>query len=337
MSNARHFALALIAGILTIGAPAPAQSYAYGSKTFLGFVKDSFREVRGNSSDFFQAFESSFKGVSGKTPSAFVDSVAQKLRTSKSESAKIQAEIELGRDLHRFIKKSIPKFSLDRGFEFYQTTRLGERQCFLQAVLIASLMQRAKVDAGVVMVYSNERGELSNNGHAVTLVRLSAPLCLVVDASERHTFATHRGLFVRWSKGGYKFLRPHYSTGALPTFAAAGMQSAPVTVALSDIQMLDVLFLKSQFDYYRGERAPNGFLAKKATPAGLATSKRYLLRATQLNSQNPLAVYILGRVEERLGEKSLAAKSYQNAIALYAKFGWTPGGVKESLARVTKA
>lgn len=336
MAPIRIVNLAVLAGILAVGGSASAQSYAYGSKTFRGFVDDSFKEVRGDSATFYRSFEGSFQKVAGKPPTAFVDSAGQAISKEKGTS-KVQAEIDLGRDLHRIIKKSIPKFSLDRGFEFYQTAHLGERQCFLQAVLIASLMQRAKVDAGVVMVYRNERGEPSNNGHAVTLVRLSDRRLLVVDASEPHAFATHHGLFVKWAKGGYKFLKPEYAKGSTPTFTNVRFEDSPKTSTISDIRLLDIPFLKSQFDYYRGERTPNGFLAKKATPAGLAASKRYLLRATHYSAQNPLAVYILGRVEERLGEKSLAAKSYKDAIALYAKFGWTPGGVKESLARMTKA
>lgn len=332
-----RFALPLLcAGMLASGPSALSQAYAYGSGTFRGFVKESFKEVNGDAGAFYKSFETSFQKVAGKSPNAFVDSAGRSILTAKGAS-KAQAEINLGRDLHKIIKKSIPKFSLDRGFEFYQTARLGERQCFLQAVLIASLMQRAKVDAGVVMVYRNERGEPSNNGHAVTLVRLSDRRLLVVDASEPHAFATHHGLFVKWAKGGYRFLKPEYAKGSTPTFTSVRFEDSPKTSTISDIRLLDIPFLKSQFDYYRGERTPYGFLAKKATPAGLAASKRYLVRATQHSSQNPLAVYILGRVEERLGEKRLAAQSYKDAIALYAKFGWTPGGVKESLARVMKA
>lgn len=336
MAPIRIINLAALAGILAIGSSASAQSYAYGSKTFRGFVDDSFKEIRGDSATFYRSFEGSFQKVAGKSPTVFVDSAGRAINAVKGAS-RAQAEINLGRDLHRIIKKSIPKFSLDRGFEFYQTARLGERQCFLQAVLIAGLMQRAKVDAGVVMVYRNERGETSNNGHAVTLLRLSDRRLLVVDASEPHAFATHHGLFVKWAKGGYRFLKPEYAKGSTPTFTSVRFENSPQASSTSEIRLLDIPFLRSQFDYYRGERTPNGFLAKKATPAGLASSKRFLLRATQHSSQNPLAVYILGRVEERLGEKDLAAKSYKNAIALYAKFGWTPGGVKESLARVVKA
>ena len=65
-----------------------------------------------------------------------------------------------------------------------RAARSGQRQCFLQSVLIAGLLQRMGISAGVAMVYRNPRGEESNNGHAVTLVKLPDGDDLVADAAE---------------------------------------------------------------------------------------------------------------------------------------------------------
>jgi len=61
----------------------------------------------------------------------------------------------IGAELHKSVKKGIPKFSLDRGFEFTNTVKLGERQCFLQSIIIAAILQALDLDAGVVMVSVN--------------------------------------------------------------------------------------------------------------------------------------------------------------------------------------
>src|SRR4029079_16762051 len=100
---------------------------------------------------------------------------AGKSTLSKISDANERAEAEqvLGGTIHRIIKKVIPKFSLQHGFEFYQAKDLGERQCFLQSVLVSGLLQRAGIDSGVVMVYKNIAGEATNNGHAVAVARLT--------------------------------------------------------------------------------------------------------------------------------------------------------------------
>ena len=55
-------------------------------------------------------------------------------------SARARKEQAFAAWSHKLTKTIIPRFSLDRGFEFANVVRYGERQCFLQSVLIASLV-----------------------------------------------------------------------------------------------------------------------------------------------------------------------------------------------------
>ncbi len=89
----------------------------------------------------------------------------------------------------------LPKFSLDRGYEFRHSVDRLERQCFLQSVLIAGLMQRMGMEAGVVMIYRNQKGEASNLGHATVVLKLDNGRDIMVDASDPHPFMRHRGVF----------------------------------------------------------------------------------------------------------------------------------------------
>ncbi len=308
--------------------PAP---YPYRAKVFDSFVMDSFKEFGKNSTtDFYRSFESAFAKVSGQSVQEFLRVSNAQIRDARGNQAKVTAQIEFARKLHLDLKRTIPKFSLDRGFEFFYTTKYGERQCFLQSVLIASLMQKINMDAGVAMVYRNERGEPTNNGHAVTLVRLLNGKELVVDASEPTPFARHRGLFVRWTQGGYRYIQPQYALGEVPFFSVAGLAGAAEPP--EDLG-LDVPFLRSQFDYYRGERAQGGFLAKHPTPQGLSRSIFYLTRANHICPDNPLVQCVLGFVQEKLGQAKLAARSFHSAELLYQRYGWIPGGLKAAMNR----
>ena len=85
---------------------------------------------------------------------------------------------------HRFVKASIPRFSLERGYEFAATLQYSERQCLLQSTIIAALLQRAGLDAGLVMVWKSQTGQESNLGHVTSVLRLPGG-DVQVDASEQ--------------------------------------------------------------------------------------------------------------------------------------------------------
>jgi hypothetical protein len=235
----------------------------------------------------------------------------------------------LGAWLHRMVKSTIPRFSLDRGFEFCSVVRYGERQCFLQAVLIAGLLQRSGVRAGVAMVYRNLHGQETNNGHAVTLVRLSDGRDLIVDASDPEPFARQQGLYVR--AGGYRYVDPVYEgrTGRIASY-----RTVPEKGKLSPAQVrtLDLAFIRSQFWYYRGERREGGLLSRAKTPAGLAAAAADLRKSVSLCPRNPLAVYMLGRVYHAQGKAEEAHRLFERAHRLYAAAGWVPAGPRQYLA-----
>ncbi|RYG37923.1 tetratricopeptide repeat protein [bacterium] len=278
--------------------------FPYGSPAFRTFVQDSLGE---EDPSFYRWFEESLrqKGYGS------VDKLMSYSKDPKAMSAK----------LHEAIKKAIPKFSLERGFEFRQTVSRGERQCFLQSVLLAGLMQRSGFDAGVAMVWKNDKGSTSNNGHAVPIVRTKEG-DLIVDCSDPTPFMKHQGLYVVDRTGNYRFVRPHYKGDAINAYLGDGPVGA---------HGLGLDFLRSQFDFYRGERAPGGFMAAPKTASGLAASARYLERAQKECPENALAVYVLGRVYARQGKAALARKQYERAGKLYQAAGWMPQGVKDAL------
>lgn len=281
--------------------------FSYGSVAFRTFVQDSLPNEDGT---FFRWFEESLRqsGYGG----------VNALLASEKDPEKLAAK------LHAAIKKAIPKFSLDRGFEFRETVSRGERQCFLQSALLAGLMQRAGYDAGVAMVWKNQLGATSNNGHAVPLIRTKQG-DLIVDCSDPEPFMKHQGLYLRDGKGAYRFVQPQYDGVRI-----VGYQ--PLSGGSLTAQGLGLDFLRSQFDYYRGERAPGGFLAAPKTASGLAASARYLERAQRECAENALAVYVLGRVYARQGKMELARAQYERAARLYRAAGWVPPGMKDALA-----
>src|SRR5207244_2849315 len=119
--------------------------------------------------------------------------------------------------------------------------------------LIAGLLQSADVYAGVAMVSKNIKGLAINNAHAVTLVKLANGKDIIVDASDPEPFARQKGLFVRTRD--YRYVEPAFeedSSTILFYRAAAGGQK----IETRSVRTLDYEFLRSQFAYYRGERAP---------------------------------------------------------------------------------
>ena len=93
---------------------------------------------------------------------------------------------------------------------------------------------------------------------------------------------------------------------------------------------LNVDFLRSQFYYYRGERAPGGFVGKPSTTTGLEQSAKMLEVAQRLEPQNPLVVYVLGHVYRKLGRIDQARAQYLKGYALYQTQGFVPQGPSEA-------
>jgi hypothetical protein len=313
--------LLLVLGTGTINAA----EFPYRSEAFTRFVQDSYdAEGEKEPTDFYRWMEAASVGAGWKDGIS-LQALRERRRQAKLSSGVADHEIAFAKEVHRMVKKAIPKFSLDRGFEFVNTVKRGERQCYLQSILVSGIFQSAGMDSGVAMVWSNEKGQTSNNGHAVCLLRLSNGKDLVVDCSEPYPFATHQGLFTS-SGSGYRFVRPTYDPVSKQIL---GYRSADGGKT-SAIRGLDMDFLNSQFDYYRGERAPGGFMVGRKTPEGLAQSEKYLRRAVAKCPKNPLAQYVLGHVLLRQGKLGEAKKRYRTALNWYQTFGYVPTGVAEA-------
>lgn len=307
-----------------VSAPTRADvAYPYGGAAYRGLVAESFQTLkRSNPEQFDVWLADQYKKVdaNGRWLTA-VDAWKPRLAQG-TETQRTQAAMDAAAFLHRSLKRMIPKFSLDRGFEFVYTLENGERQCFLQSILTASLLQRMGLDAGVAMVFRNEKGQPSNCGHAVTIFRRADGRAAVVDLSEAKPFVVHQGLFLRVA-GRYRFTSPTYQSDlSITGFTPLGGSAAPVSAA----DWLDRKFLLSQTHYYRGERAPGGFLANPKTDAGMAESLRFFQLAVRESDQNPLAVYALGWMQWRLGQQDAARATLRRARKLYSDAGWTPSG-----------
>lgn len=308
--------------------------YPYGGAQFTRFVSESFETVgSGTASDFYNWFQKAYDESSYKLTGTDSLDLKQALRLQKrrlseihTPSKKAHAELAISAQLHRMVKKTIPKFSLDRGFEFYYTVKNGERQCFLQSVLISGLLQDMGINAGVAMVWRNTRGENINNAHAVCVVKLANNSDVIVDASEPEPFPKQQGLFLRL--GDYRFLRPVYGPSGEKIYyyrTVDGHQK----VKPNRVKTLDVPFIVSQFWYYRGERTPGALFSQTRTPEGLEQSVRFLQTSQGASAANPLATYMLGRIYLLQGKQDLAEVQFREAYRLYSKYGWVPDGPSE--------
>ncbi len=294
-----------------------AASFPYHGPTFDSFVEDSYRVAgRANPSEFYAVMDA--RAVKAGLPT-WAGWAAQNKPTGTAENAK-----EAGAAVWKRIKKTITKFSLDRGFEFTNAVVTNERQCYLQSIIVAGELQKAGYNAGVAMVWSNPKGQTSNNGHAVAVVRTGAK-DIVVDCSEPQPFEIHKGLFVRQG-GSYKYVEPLYDADQWITgYRIVGTGQ---TVAPAALTMLDLPFLRSQFDYYRGERAIGGVIAKAKTPAGLKASERFYAKSLTECPANPLTRAMLVRTLVAEGRPAEAEAQRKKVLAEYAVYGWTPNDVK---------
>jgi len=311
-------------------------AYPYGGAQFTDFIRESYA-VNGQRSpeQFYLWLEKAYKaskavypGREKQTLEGVLLSRGREISAIPYTAVRAQAIVSTSAWLHKVVKASIPRFSLDRGFEFTKTVKYGERQCFLQSVLLSGMLQKMGVPAGVAMVYRNIQGQESNNGHAVCIVKLPTNQDLIVDASDKEPFVEHRGLFM--NAGGYRFMEPHYLPTS-PRISGYTLTASRKSVKPSQVAVLDTQFLRSQFFYYRGERAKGGILAsaKERTAAGLRQSALFFRRSVALCPQNPLAVYMLGRTLGDLGQRGEADKYLLAASREYQKVGWLPGSPKQ--------
>lgn len=308
------------------------ERYPYGQAAFSRFITESRGGWPNGHTAYYAWMDAQLPRTRAAGPlpaawGAWMDDKRRALEAIADPARKAQAQRDVCATVHRRVKLAIPRFSLDRGFEFRHTVDHGERQCFLQSVLIAGLLQRAGMDAGVVMIFQNPEGAYSNNGHAVALVRFADGRAALVDASEQRPFIAHGGLFA-WDAAArdYRFLNPVYAANGAEFTQLR--RAAGGTVSLARTRDLPLDFLRSQFEYYRGERVPGGVLAEKPTPTGLAASARHFDAAIRLAAANPLPHFMRLRVLERRNEAKAAATEAATVRRLYNRYGWVPEQLK---------
>jgi tetratricopeptide (TPR) repeat protein len=332
--TSRWSALLLLSLVVVAPARAAGQgpAYAYGSEAFTQLALESYRVTgAGSLEPFYRWFEEAYARTPGLWPEGGGPSLRQTLEGRrreheglKSPQQRARLERQTAAWVHRLIKTLIPRFSLERGYEFAYAVRYGERQCLLQSVLAAALLQRAGMEAGAVMVWKSPQGQVSNNGHVSAVLRLSDGRDLLVDASEPQPFPEHQGLFT-WDGAArdYRFLEPLFA--ADHSIRAYRLVGSGREVPPSEVAPLSLRYLRSQFYYYRGERAPGGFIGP-SNPQGLAASARFLEEAVRLEPHNPLAVYVLGLVYRKQGQLEAARRQIRTGYQLYQRYGFIPEG-----------
>ncbi len=318
-------------------APAPAD-LSYGGGNFRALAAESYQRagLKGSFTGWLDgAYLKAGLPVNGRAagPSLEADLAA---RRSEIGAARGPEKDELARKTavwaHAFIKRALPRFSLERGFEFASAATTGERQCLLQSVILAGLLQRAGLDAGLVMVWNSQAGQKSNLGHVTSVLRLPGGAGdLEVDASEPGPVARHAGVLA-WTAGGYRFLNAAFgSDGVIRSYARADGNGNLRPAAVS---FLGLNYVRSQFDYYRGERAPGGVLGTgtgQATAEGLKLSEQWLRRTLAEEPRNALAAGVLGNVWRKQGREAEAREQYQKAARLYTAQGHLPAGMRANL------
>lgn len=308
----------------------------YGGAAFKQLTSDSYK-LAGLPDTFSawlaQAYTTANVPLAGaKTLEAGLQARQAELGAAKTPAEKDRLARDTATWAHKFIKKAVPTFSLERGFELANLERHGERQCLAQSTVIASLLQKVGLNTGLVMVWKSMSGQESNLGHVTAVLRLpSGAGDVQVDASEPEPFATHEGILI-WNAGSYRFVMPLFGKAGLMT--AYGRTDGQGQVRPSDITLLSLGYIRSQFDYYRAERAVGGVLATggKVTPQGLKASEIFLRQALTEEPQNALASNVLGTVLRKEGQNAQARAQYRKAAALYSAQGHMPAGMQANLA-----
>ncbi len=342
MMRQRHMTL-LLCSLLGSALAAPENhtpaNLTYGGTNFNALAADSYK-LAGLNGKFTDWLDGAYLkaglplkagAAKGQTLGAALD-----IRKAELKAAKGDARDRLARETavwaHAFIKKVVPRFSLERGFEFASLATNGERQCLLQSVVIAGLLERAGLDAGLVMVWKSQEDQESNLGHVTSVLRLPGGAGdLEVDASEPTPTARHGGVLA-WAAGGYRFLNARFGPGDVITSSTRA--DGKGTVKPADLSFLSLNYVRSQFDYYRGERAIGGLLGTgtgKATADGLKLSEKWLKAALAEEPNNALAAGVLGNVWRKESRNPEARAQYLKAAKLYTAQGHTPAGMAANL------
>src|SRR5438105_4636736 len=136
----RGVALLLMAAVgMTAWAEMPAaERYPYGGERFTNYVAESCRATHASNPAAFYAWmdHAMARLPAGKTSGRWPVALQRQRSDLEATSSPVQRarkEMALAARLHHAIKTSIPNFSLERGFEFTNVMRRGERQCFLQS------------------------------------------------------------------------------------------------------------------------------------------------------------------------------------------------------------
>ncbi len=348
---------ALTGAFLTLSAASAAPpaaknagAYAYGSPAFTTLVADSYRQIHAADPQTFYAWmDKDCRRIAlgraapaGEPMPGWTAILADKkaaVDRAQSPAAKTNLEMQDAAWLHRTIKAALPHFSLDEGFEFTNAVRKGERQCVLQATLMAGLLQAMDVNAGVVMVYKNIAGQSSNNGHAATLMKRADGRDVLVDCSEPTPFARHQGLFVADARTGqYRYVEPIFA-GPTATIVGYNPDGETQKLATGVVSPMDGAFVRSQIEYYRGERTSGGLLSPHPTAKGLASEAQHLRTSIAECPQNPLSEYMLGRVYLKQAKLSTARRQLTKAYTFYARFGRVPQGCRDAMteAKISQA
>ncbi len=315
----------------------PAESYPYGGERFSRFIRDSYRasgspaNVKDPVGGFYAFVDRQYRrghrqagDPAGRTLREALRAGAAINAKAMSAPARAQLEAQYAAWAHRTVKRIVPRFCLDHGFEFWGAVEKGERQCLLQSVLLAGMLQAMRIDAGVVMVTRSPKGQESNNGHATTIIKLSNGQDLLLDASSATPFERHGGLMVA-STDGFRFVEPQYA-GAGDFITGYRALRAGESLSTTQVRALNAAFVDSQFNYYRAERTPNGLLSPRPTFVGLALSESYMRQSVANCPANPLAVYSLARVMNLQGRREEARAQVEMACAQYTRYGWLPPG-----------
>lgn len=320
-----------------------AESYPYGGERFSRYITNSYRAASGVASaknpagSFYTWMDRHYRyshrqpgDPAGRTLRDALHSASTQLARPMSAPARAQIEARYAGWAHRTVKRIVPRFCLDHGFEFWGAVEKGERQCLLQSVLLAGMLQAMRVDAGVVMVSRSPKGQESNNGHATTMVKLATGQDLLLDASSPTPFERHGKLMVSASDG-FRFVEPQYVG---PSDFISGYRSlrADESLSVAQVRTLEAAFVDSQFNYYRAERVPNGLLSPRPTPGALAQSESFMRQSVSDCPANPLAVYSLGRVMNLQGRRDEARTQVEAACQQYTRYGWLPPGPASLLA-----
>jgi Flp pilus assembly protein TadD len=132
-------------------------------------------------------------------------------------------------------------------------------------------------------------------------------------------------------EGGWRFVTPTFDGDVMTAYVRTdGRGSVPA----AKLGFLSLAYVRSQYDYYRAERAVGGVLGTgsgRSTPDGLKTSETLLRQALKEEPGNALAASVLGTVMRKQGRLDEARAQYRSAGALYTAQGHLPAGMTANL------